>query len=292
MAPTWSSSEILGSARLSYPRSWAGAPVSRISASCLPLPWTCSITYSPHRSITPSSASSRPIPNRLSSFVTNLDIWPSTNSRRTSSIRLSPSATARSVPPSSPPTHRSPTGATYSSIRPSPRRSPTASSRTPRSSCSGATASVSPRIRIRQPSNCAGSDQAPRCGDIPGRRSPPGNPSTALPRAGGGFGSRSFASFPHMFNFSANHLLLLSRTEYPKCAVFLLRDLDTQRVYRLYDFTKALLLRPGVAYSVAGKVNSADKLYLVLESVRPDTKHLRSSNVLAPANGAGGSRIG
>src|ERR1039457_4489286 len=101
--------------------------------SCLPLPWTCSITYSPHRSITPSSASSRPIPNRLSSFVTNLDIWPSTNSRRTSSIRLSPSATARSVPPSSPPTHRSPTGATYSSIRPSPRRSPTASSRTPRS---------------------------------------------------------------------------------------------------------------------------------------------------------------
>jgi ABC-type glutathione transport system ATPase component len=66
----------------------------------LPLPWTCSITYSPHRSITPSSASSRPIPNRLSSFVTNLDIWPSTNSRRTSSIRLSPPATARNVPQS------------------------------------------------------------------------------------------------------------------------------------------------------------------------------------------------
>jgi len=36
-----------------------------------------------------------------------------------------------------------------------------------------------------------------------------------------------------MFNFSANHLLLLSRTEYPSYAVFLLRDLDTQRVYRL-----------------------------------------------------------
>ena len=35
-----------------------------------------------------------------------------------------------------------------------------------------------------------------------------------------------------MFNFSANHLLLLSRTEYQKCAVFLLQDLDTQRVYR------------------------------------------------------------
>ena len=95
-----------------------------------------------------------------------------------------------------------------------------------------------------------------------------------------------------MFNFSANHLFLLSRTEYQKCAVFLLRDLDTQRIYRLYDFTKSLLLRPGVAYSVAGKVNSADKLYLVLESVRLDTKHSRASNALAPADGAGGSGIG
>jgi hypothetical protein len=73
-----------------------------------------------------------------------------------------------------------------------------------------------------------------------------------------------------MFNFSTNHLFLLSRKEYQQCAVFLLRDLDTQRVYGLYDFTKALLLRPGVDYSVAGKVNSADKLYLVIESVRLD----------------------
>ena len=42
-----------------------------------------------------------------------------------------------------------------------------------------------------------------------------------------------------MFNFSANHLFLLSRTEYRSCAVFLMQDRDTQRVYRLYDFTKA-----------------------------------------------------
>ncbi len=95
-----------------------------------------------------------------------------------------------------------------------------------------------------------------------------------------------------MFNFSANHLLLLSRTEYPKCAVFLLRDLYTQRVYPLHDFTKALLLRHGVAYSVAGKVNSTDKLYLVLESVRPNIKHLRSSIAPVPADCAGGSPIG
>ena len=87
-------------------------------------------------------------------------------------------------------------------------------------------------------------------------------------------------------------MLTLALKKYPSCAVFLLQDLDTQRVYRLYDFTKALLLRPGVAYSVAGKVNSADKLYLVLESVRPDTKHLRSFNTPAPADGAGGSGIG
>ena len=95
-----------------------------------------------------------------------------------------------------------------------------------------------------------------------------------------------------MFNFSANHLLLLSRTEYQKCTVFLLRDLDTQRVYRLYDFTKARLIRPNVAYCVAGRVNSADKLYLVIESVRPDTKHGGHSTVPVPAEGAGGSIIG
>jgi hypothetical protein len=94
-----------------------------------------------------------------------------------------------------------------------------------------------------------------------------------------------------MFNFSANHLVLLSRTEYPSYAVFLLRDLDTQRVYRLYDFTKAQLIRPHVAYCIAGKVNSADKLYLVIESVRPDIKHGRHSTDPVPADGAGGSTI-
>jgi len=91
-----------------------------------------------------------------------------------------------------------------------------------------------------------------------------------------------------MFNFSANHLFLLSRTEYRSCAVFLLQDCDTQRVYRLYDFTKAQLMWPNVAYCVAGKVNSADQLFLVIDSVRPDTKHARCSTVPAPADGAGG----
>ena len=94
-----------------------------------------------------------------------------------------------------------------------------------------------------------------------------------------------------MFNFSANHLFLLSRTEYRSCAVFLMQDRDTQRVYRLYDFTKAQLIPPDQAYCIAGMVNSADKLYLVIESVRPDTKHDRCANAPAHADGAAGSLI-
>ena len=94
-----------------------------------------------------------------------------------------------------------------------------------------------------------------------------------------------------MFNFSANHLFLLSRTEYPSCAVFVLLDRDTQRVYRLFDFTKRLCLKPNRPYCVAGKVNSAGTLYLVIESVKPDTKHQWLSTSPVPADGAGGSGI-
>ena len=85
-------------------------------------------------------------------------------------------------------------------------------------------------------------------------------------------------------------MLNLSLTEYPSCAVFLLQNLDTQHVDRLYDFSKAKLVRPNVAYGPAGKVNTADKLYLVIESVRPGTKHSRSSTVPVP-DGAGGLPI-
>ena len=94
-----------------------------------------------------------------------------------------------------------------------------------------------------------------------------------------------------MFNFSANHLFLLSRTECRSCAVFLMQDRDTQRVYRLYDFTKAQLIPPDMAHCIAGKVNSADKLYLVIESVRPDTKHRWVSTAPVPADGAGGTEM-
>ena len=94
-----------------------------------------------------------------------------------------------------------------------------------------------------------------------------------------------------MFNFSANHLLLLSRTECRSCVVFVMRDDSTRRVYRLYDFSKSQTFTPGQYYCVSGKVNSADKLYLVIESVKPDHKHSSPSIAHIPADGAGGSPI-
>ena len=70
-----------------------------------------------------------------------------------------------------------------------------------------------------------------------------------------------------------------------------MQDRDTRRAYRLYDFSKAQLVQPGVAYCVAGKVNSADKLYLVIASVRTDTKQRRGSTAPVPADGAGGPAV-
>ena len=67
------------------------------------------------------------------------------------------------------------------------------------------------------------------------------------------------------------------------------RSLTTTRsVYRLHDYGKAApscLARPSC---VAGKVKSADEFYLVIELVRPDTKHAQCSTVPVPADGAGG----
>jgi len=94
-----------------------------------------------------------------------------------------------------------------------------------------------------------------------------------------------------MFNFSANHLLLLVRMEYRSCVVFVMRDDSTKRVYRLYDFSKSHIITPDQYYCVFGKVNSADKLYLVVESVKPDSKHSANSNVPVHPDGAGGHPI-
>ena len=94
-----------------------------------------------------------------------------------------------------------------------------------------------------------------------------------------------------MFNFSANHLSLISRTEYRSCAVFLLMDHSTRRVYRLHDFTKSVVITPNQYYCVSGKVNSADKFYLVIESAKRDTKHEWASTAHAQPDGAGGSAM-
>ena len=91
-----------------------------------------------------------------------------------------------------------------------------------------------------------------------------------------------------MFNFSANHLSLLSPNESSKCTVFVMKDLHTHRVYRLYDFSKSQIITSDHLYCVSGKVNSADKLYLVIESVKIDTKHPLLSQSPTPSDGAGG----
>jgi len=69
-------------------------------------------------------------------------------------------------------------------------------------------------------------------------------------------------------------------------------DADTRRVYRLLDFTKRFSLTSGRACCVAGKINSMNTLYLVIESVKLDTKHRWSSIAPIPADGAGGSAMG
>lgn len=48
---------------------------------------------------------------------------------------------------------------------------------------------------------------------------------------------------------------------------------------------------PGQYYCVSGKVDSADKLYQVVESIEPDAKHGRCSKVPVPADGAGGAHM-
>ena len=71
-----------------------------------------------------------------------------------------------------------------------------------------------------------------------------------------------------MFNFSANHLLWLSTQRYQKCNVHILQDMDTRRCYKVHDFTKTWEFSKTRQYAVSGKLNSADKLYLVLEKVK------------------------
>ena len=78
----------------------------------------------------------------------------------------------------------------------------------------------------------------------------------------------------------------------PSNTVFLLRDPDTQPVCRFCDFSKSSALRAVVADSIAGNVVNRGMRYLVIATIRPDTRNAWFPNVPVPVDGAGGSPIG
>lgn len=55
--------------------------------------------------------------------------------------------------------------------------------------------------------------------------------------------------------------------------MFILKDRNTNRCYKIYDFSKSADFEIDKHYCIFGKVNSADKLYLVLDSVKEDKKN-------------------
>ncbi len=81
-----------------------------------------------------------------------------------------------------------------------------------------------------------------------------------------------------MFNFSANHVMIVSSFDYPKCIAYVVKDLDTNRCYKVYDYSKSINMTPGGVYCISGKVNAADKLYLILEHYKADKNFQQSSN--------------
>ena len=60
----------------------------------------------------------------------------------------------------------------------------------------------------------------------------------------------------------------ISTKTYEKYYVHLMMDADTKRYYWVYDFKKTMKFQDGLNYCVSGKVNSADKLYLVAENMK------------------------
>ena len=87
-----------------------------------------------------------------------------------------------------------------------------------------------------------------------------------------------------MFNFSANNLILVSKSQHDKCNIFILKDRDTNRCYKVYDFSKSAIFATGKIYCISGKVNSADKLYLVLDGVKDVKKKMDKHGFTGRAN--------
>ncbi len=76
-----------------------------------------------------------------------------------------------------------------------------------------------------------------------------------------------------MFNFSANNLLWKQSIKNPKYNIYIFIDQHTKRCYKLYDFNESRDFSHDKIYCVSGKINSADRLYLVLENVKEDKKN-------------------
>ena len=73
-----------------------------------------------------------------------------------------------------------------------------------------------------------------------------------------------------VFNFSANRLQVVKVYSYSKCNLYTVKDLTTKRCYQIYDYSKRHSLQEGIVYCLSGKINSADKLYLILEISKKD----------------------
>ncbi len=67
--------------------------------------------------------------------------------------------------------------------------------------------------------------------------------------------------------------MIISSFDYPKCIVYAVKDLDTNRCYKVYDYSKSTNMIPGGIYCISGKVNTADKLYLILEHCKTDKNY-------------------
>jgi len=77
-----------------------------------------------------------------------------------------------------------------------------------------------------------------------------------------------------MFNFSANHLKLVNSKDLEKARVSILLDEDTNRCYKVYDYQKAFSFEVTKHYCISGKINSVDKMYLILENIKEDKQYL------------------
>lgn len=81
-----------------------------------------------------------------------------------------------------------------------------------------------------------------------------------------------------MFNFSANHIMVVSSLVYQKCTVYIMKDLDTNRCYKVYDYSRTSNMAQGCVYCISGKVNAADKLFLILEHSKTDKTFQHGNN--------------